>query len=323
MPTFQFGLGERWAVVSAVAYTAVNVMLRSAAPTIDSSLGSLVRLLPLAVVAWAIVLREGGHELRPRSPQFLTWRLIGALVLGGSASLVLGNILYFHALNTGGLGITAGAVQGGSVLGGLWIGYLALRERPRREQVIGATILVAGLAAIAIAQSASIRDLWWLGLLLGLGAGSTYALANALSRIVQKERPLLFVALAVSGLGGLIPLSLMVGVRWLTGDPIAGDATAIGSVLLAGVANAAALASLALAVRHAPVASVNTITSASVVFSFVAAVVVFGESGSVPMIIGIALVTAGIVVSQVRRAQRPGEGGPRPGEPATPPEAVT
>jgi drug/metabolite transporter (DMT)-like permease len=318
VPSFQFGLGERWALVSAVSYTAVAVLLRSAAPTIDPALGSLVRLLPLAVIAWAIVFRSGAHELRPSSPRFLTWRLIGWLLLGGSMSLVVGNILYFQALNAGGLGITAGAVQGGSVLGGLWLGYLALRERPRNEQVIGAVIIVAGLGAIAIAQAGSIKELWWLGLLLGIGAGTTYALANALNRIVQRERPLLFLALAVSGLGGMVPLAIIVGVRQAMGETIVADAASITSVLVAGVANAVALASLALAVRAAPVASVNTISSASVVFAFVASVLVFGESGSVPMIAGILLVTAGIVVSQARRATAA-----RPGEPATPPEVVT
>ena len=30
---FQFGTGERWAIVSAFAYAAVGVMLRAAAPT--------------------------------------------------------------------------------------------------------------------------------------------------------------------------------------------------------------------------------------------------------------------------------------------------
>jgi len=321
VPTFQFGPGERWAVLSAVSYTIVNVTLRIAAPTIDPALGSLVRLLPLFVVAWIVIGRTGAMELRPKSPTFLTWRLIGYLLISGVTSLVLGNILYFQALNAGGLGITVGAVQGGSVLGGLWIGYLGLRERPRREQLAGAAIILGGLVSISIAQGASIRELWWLGLLFGLGAGTTYALANALNRIVQRQRPLLFVALAVANLGGLVPLALIVGGRWLAGETIAADAASVGAVLVAGVANAFALAGLAMAVRTAPVATVNSISSASLVFSFIASVVVFGESGSLPMVIGIVLVTAGIVVAQLRRSAPPGASA-RPGAaapPVTPP----
>jgi drug/metabolite transporter (DMT)-like permease len=191
------------------------------------------------------------------------------------------------------------------VLGGLWIGLLALRERPWREQLIGAGLIVAGLAGIAIAQTDNVEALWWLGLLAALAAGTTYALANALTRYVQQQRPLLFVTLAVTTIGGAIPLAVIVGVRALAGDHIAVDGASAGAVLLAGLANAVALASLALAVRHAEVATVNTISSASIVFSFVASVTVFGEIGTLPMVAGIVLITLGIVVAQVRRRSAP------------------
>lgn len=313
MTSFQFGIGERWAFVSAISYTIVNITLRSAAPHIDPALGALVRLLPLAAVAWLVILREGGHELRPASPKFLTWRLIAYLLIAGSVSSVIGNVLYFEALNAGGLGITIGAVQAGSVLGGLWIGLLILRERPWREQLLGAAIIIGGLVFISIAQTNSIVEFWWLGLLFGLGAGTTYALANTLSRIVQKARPLLFVALALSSVGGLVPLTLIVAARWLAGDSLSVDAASVAAVLVAGIANSVALASLSLAVRNTEVATVNTISSASIVFSFVGSVVIFGEIGTVPMIVGIVLVTAGIIVAQVRRSRRavPDAGGPR------------
>jgi drug/metabolite transporter (DMT)-like permease len=321
--TFSFGIGERWAVVSAIAYTVVNVMLRAAAPSIDATLGSLLRLLPLLVIAWAIVLRSGAHEFRPRDPGFLTWRLIGALLLGGSASYVVGNILYFDALNNGGLGITIGGVQAGSVLGGLWIGLLALREPPRRAQVAGAALIVAGLAAMAYARGVDFAGMWWLGLVLAFAAGTTYALSNATSRFVQRRRPLLFVTLAGSTVGGAVPLAVVVAGRALSGDTIVVDPTSASAVLAAGLANAVALSSLTLAVRSAPIASVNTISSASIVFSFVASVTVFGEIGTTPMILGIVLVTAGIVVAQLRRqpARSPVEVPPPAADATAPPTA--
>lgn len=279
-------------------------MLRAAAPSIDSVLGSFVRLIPVAVVAWAMVAREGGRTLRPADPEFLGWRLIVILFVGGATSFVVGNILYFGALNAGGLGITVGGVQAGSVLGGLWIGLLALRERPRGAQIAGVALIVAGLGAIAWAQTGpSVNDLWWLGLLAAFGAGTTYAIANVSSRYVQRRRPLLFVTLAVSSLGGALPLAILVVLRAATTpDWSGGDPGSLMAVLVSGVANAVALASLALAVRHAPVAAVNTISSAAIVFSFVASVVVFNETGSATMIAGILLVVGGIVVAQIRKA---------------------
>lgn len=309
MPTFQFGTGERWALVSAFAYTAVNVMLRSAAPSIDPVLGSLLRQLPLLVIAIVALAAMGGRELRPSAPEFLGWRFVWMLFLSGTLSFVVGNILYFEALKSSGLGVTVGGVQAGSVLGGLWIGVLALRERPVREQLLGAALIIAGLFQIAVAQTSNVAELWWLGLLLALGAGTTYAIGNTVSRLVQKQRPLLFATLLVSGLGGIIPLTGTVGVRAATGDALLADGGSALAVLAAGLANAVALASLALAVRAAPVATVNTISSGSIVLSFVASVLLFNESGSPPMILGITLVTAGIIVAQVRRRARPSEPG--------------
>lgn len=332
MPTLQFGRGERWALVSAFAYAAVNVTLRAAAPTIDPVLGSLLRQLPLILIATGALAITGGRELRPHSPDFLGWPFVVALALSGVLSLVIGNIMYFEALNNGGLGVTVGGVQAGSVLGGLWIGLLALRERPLRVQVYGAALIVAGLIQIGIAQTQALAGLWWLGLLLAMGAGTTYAVSNTVSRYVQRRRPLLFATLLVSGLGGVVPLAGIIGARVAAGDQIAGDWPSALAVIVAGLANALALASLALAVRASPVATVNTISSGAIVLSFAASVLVFGETGSPPMVLGITLVTGGIIVAQVRRRAGPDDpatqagaaapsGASKPGAP--PPAAAT
>ena len=327
MPTFQFGRGERWAIVSAFAYAAVGVMLRAAAPTIDPVLGSLLRQVPLVVIAIGALVIVGGRVLRPGDPEFLGWPFIAALAASGAASFVVGNIMFFEALKSGGLGVTVGGVQAGSVLGGLWIGFLALRERPVREQLFGAALIVAGLVQIAIAQSQQLAEMWWVGLLLALGAGTTYALGNSVSRFVQRTRPLLFATLLVSGLGGIVPLAGIVGARAALGESMLADTSAVLAVLAAGLVNALALASLALAVRAAPVATVNSISSGSIVLGFVASVLVFGENGSPPMIVGITLVTGGIIVAQVRRRAKgdaaPGAGAAAEAGAATPPAAGT
>ena len=319
MPTIEFGRGERWAIVSAFAYAAVGVMLRAAAPTIDPVLGSLLRQLPLIVIAVGALAILGWRELRPGSPEFLGWPFIAALAVSRALSFVLGNIMFFEALKSGGLGVTVGGVQAGSVLGGLWIGFLALRERPVREQLFGAALILAGLVQIAIAQTQQVADLWWVGLLLALGAGTTYALGNTVSRFVQRTRPLLFAILLVSGLGGIVPLTAMVAARAALGETMAADTPSVLAVLAAGLVNALALASLALAVRAAPVATVNSISSGAIVLGFLASVLVFGENGSPPMIVGITLVTGGIIVAQVRRRARPND----PDGPATEAGAAT
>jgi len=304
MPTIHFGPGERWAFVSALAYTAVNITLRIAAPSIDPALGSLLRLLPLTGIALVVMLARGSREVVPGATEFLGWGLVGRLVLGGVTALVVGNTMYFLALTNGGLGVTVAGVQSGSVLGGLWIGLALLRERPLGAQIIGAAFIVAGLVGVGIAQTADLAALWWLGLLFALGAGTTYAISNTLSRYVQQRRPVLFATLLIGNLGALVPLVVLLAARAAAGEHIVVDQSAVAAVLAAGIANSLAVASLALAVRTAPVATVNSISSASIVFSFVASVLVFHEAGNPAMVVGIGLVTAGIVVAQIRRGPR-------------------
>jgi len=299
-----FGRGERWALLAAASYTVVNITLRATAPEIDPVLGAFLRQVPVAVIAWLVVLRSGAPEFRPRHPAFLGRYLIGVLLASGAVSLVVGNIAYQLALVTAGLGVTVSGIQAGSVLGGLVLSSVSLREPPTREQTIGALVIVAGLIAIGVAQTSGLADLWYVGLLFAATAGACYAAANALTRVVQKRRPVLFVTLAGSSVGGLLPLGAIIAGRELVapGVVLGGlEPQTVGVVLAAGLANALALAALALAVRYTTVASTNLVSAAAIVFSFLGSVVIFGEVGTPPMVLGVGLVVVGLVVAQVRR----------------------
>lgn len=226
---------------------------------------------------------------------------------GGFLSFVIGNVAYFVGLAEGGLGITVAASQGAVVFAGMGLGLLLLHERPRREQLLGAIVIGVGLVLVAIAQSGEPRPLWVLGLLAALIAGSCYAATNVVTRLVQRDRPMLFVVLAATSAGGLTPLVIIIAVRALAGvgpAPVDVDAGAIGVVLLAGVFNAVALIGLTQAMRESTVATTNTLSASQLVFSFVASVLLFNEVGSPAMILGVVLVMAGIVYAQTDRARR-------------------
>lgn len=300
-----FGPGERWAWTSALAYAVVNVMIRAAAPQIDAWLGSLLRLIPVAALAWFMLVRSGSHELRPGDPRYLGPRLIGGLVFGGAVSYVIGNVFFFRALVDGGLAISVNAVQGGNVWGGVILGALLLSERPKREQIAGALIIAAGLTLIAISQLSTPGQLWYEGLLLAIAAGVCYATANVFVRLVQRHRAALYPVLACAAAGGFVPLLIVTIVRTFV-DP-AGLYTGlhlydVGVVLAAGCANVLALAGIAQAVRYSSVATVNTIGSAQIVFSFLASVFLFGEAVPPLMLLGVVAVIGGILVGQTVRS---------------------
>ena len=295
------GPGEAWAVITALSYTTVNVLLRAAAVEIDPWLGSMLRQVPVALLAWGALLWVDRSAIQPSSPRFLGWGVLGALVMSGFISFVLGNVLFFGALATGGLGVAAAGAQGAVVVAGALGGYL-LHERPSRRAWAGITMVVVGLYFIATAQGAP-GGAWLLGLLFAVGAGASYAVSNLVTRTVQRRRAALWVTLAANCLGGLGVLLVIQLVRG-GGNPVAGaDAAQLGIVLLAGCVNALALIGIAQSLRHISVAASSSIQTATVIFSFLAAILVFGEYATWPMVVGVTAVAGGILVANLRRRE--------------------
>lgn len=166
-----------------------------------------------------------------------------------------------------------------------------------------------GMVFIATAQGTP-GGPWLLGLLFALGAGTAYAASNLVTRSVQRRRAALWVTLAANSVGGLGVLLVIQLIRG-GGNPLdGGDGDQMLVVLAAGVVNALALISIAASLRHIDVAAASSIQSGVVVFSFLAAVFIFNETGSWPMIVGVTAVAAGILIANLRRR-----------EPATPPSA--
>lgn len=304
------GAGERWAIVTALSYTTVNVLLRAAAVDIDPWLGSMLRQAPLALLAWTAVLWVDRGSVQPSSARFVGWPVLAALVFGGFASFVIGNVFFFGALSNGGLGVAASGAQGGVVVAGA-LGSILLRERPSAQAWVGISIIVMGLVFIATAQGAP-GDAWLLGLLLAIGAGTCYAISNLVTRTVQRQRSALWVTLAANSIGGFGVLLLIQALRG-GGNPLAGATLDVALIVLAaGCVNALALIGIAQSLRHISVAASSSIQSATVVFSFVSAIVIFNETAALPMVVGVTAVAAGIIVASLRRRA-----------PATPPSAAS
>ena len=137
------GPGETWAIVTALSYTTVNALLRWAAVEIDPWLGSMLRQVPIALLAWTAVLWIDRGAIRPSSDRFLGWGVLAALVVAGFSSFVVGNVFFFGALSNAGLGPAAAGAQGGVVVAGA-IGSMLLGEHPSRRAWVGFSVVVMG-----------------------------------------------------------------------------------------------------------------------------------------------------------------------------------
>src|SRR5918998_285284 len=167
-----------------------------------------------------------------------------------------------------------------------------LHERPRREQIAGASVAFAGLAVIGIDRAASAPVLPFL---LIIAAAAAWGVTNVMTRMAQPPDPL-----------PLLGLSLLFDGPEAIGDAlVAVDLEAIGA--LAFVALAAGLFGFAawttLLKRHTA-ASVTPFALLVPVFGIASAALLLGERPSPLELGGAALICAGLAATLLP-ARRP------------------
>lgn len=300
-------IGALLALLAAASYATVNALLRSVAADVDPFAGSLIRQLPLLVIACFALLILRPPALRPRSVEFIGAKWVTVLMVAGVISFLVGNVLLFSGLDWVGLAVATAASQGGIVIGGTLISALVLREPPNRWQLVGVSIVAAGLAVVASPGFGSVQAgfVAILGFLFSFGAGVCYTISNAASRTVQR-RPRTFIsALAMTNFGGVIALVITVAARSGGRFDLVYSALTPSQILvlvLAGTVNAVALASITLAVRFTTVTAVSALSSMVIVFGIIIAWLVFHEEIAAAVIIGAAIIIVGVLVAQKRPA---------------------
>lgn len=303
-------IGALLALLSAASYATVNALLRSVAADVDPFAGSLIRQLPLLVIATAALIILRPRALRPRALEFIGGRMVVMLMVAGVISFLVGNVFLFIGLDWVGLAVATAASQGGIVLGGTLVSALVLREPPNRWQVIGISIVAVGLVVVASPSFSSIQGggLAILGFVFSVTAGLCYTISNAASRTVQRRPRTFIAALAMTNLGGAIALTIAVAIRSggrfdLVYSALSGSQILI--LLLAGTVNAVALASVTLAVRFTTVTAVSALSSLVIVFGIVLAWLVFQEQIASAVIVGAAIIIAGVILAQLRPRTAP------------------
>ncbi|MCC6270341.1 MAG: DMT family transporter [Microbacteriaceae bacterium] len=298
-------IGALLALLAAASYATVNALLRSVAADVDPFAGSLIRQLPLLVIATTALIVLRPAALRPRAVEFIGAKWVIILMGAGVVSFLVGNVFLFSGLNWVGLAVATAASQGGIVVGGTLISALVLREPPTRWQLIGVIIVAVGLVAVATPGFADVQGgiLAILGFAFSFGAGVCYTIANAASRTVQRRPRTFITALAMTNIGGIIALTIAVAVRSGGRFDLVYSALSPSQMLvllLAGTVNAVALGSITLAVRFTTVTAVSALSSLVIVFGIILAWLVFQEDIAVPVIIGAGIIIAGVVVAQKR-----------------------
>lgn len=138
---------HRWlfyAALSAVSAAAVAILAKIGMQGIDTTLGTAVRTVIVAVMAWLMVAVTGKwsgvRKARGRSGMFL---VLSGLATGASW------LLYFTALQQGPASIVV-PIDKLSILVTIMLSYVVLGERTSRRSLLGLGLIVAGTLLLLV-----------------------------------------------------------------------------------------------------------------------------------------------------------------------------
>jgi drug/metabolite transporter (DMT)-like permease len=197
----------------------------------------------------------------------------------------------------------APAAYGGVFMNGvipaltLALGWFWLKERPRRGQLLGAALIIAGavLAALEAIQGAVPGA--WIGALLFLTAACSFSVYLLLNRLWQITALQLFLSLSV--VSGLIYIPI-----WYLFLPSNLAETAPSQILLQGayqmVPNLVGFNLVAIAVRNAGAPATAAVMSAVPSLGAILGLLILGERLGPMTWAGIVVLSAGILLTALR-----------------------
>jgi DME family drug/metabolite transporter len=205
---------------------------------------------------------------------------------------IAGYQLFFFAgvARTGVAVGTVVAIGAAPVLAGL-MGLLLLKERPTRRWLAATLLAVAGCTLLIVTGGDVRIDLP--GIILAVGAGAAYALYTIASKELLRAQPPDAVT-AVAFFGGallLAPLLLFVDLGWL-----AQPQGVLVALHLGLVTTALAYMLYIRGLLTLPTATAVTLALAEPLTAALLGTLVLGERLSVPSLLGMALIFAGLIV---------------------------
>jgi O-acetylserine/cysteine efflux transporter len=227
---------------------------------------------------------------RPRVP----WRFV--LGVGATLGVVKFGLLFVSIDQGLPVGLSSLLLQL-QVIFTIGFAAFALGERPRREQVAGASVAFSGLAVIGIDRAASAPILPFV---LVIGAAAAWGVSNTLTRMSQPPDALaLLVWASLVAPLPLLGLSLLFEGPDAIGDALAGiDVAAVAALLfVAGVSGLFGFAAwIALLKRHSA-AAVTPFALLVPVFGIASAALLLGERPSGLELAGAVLICAGLAAT--------------------------
>lgn len=289
---------------SAVGYTAANLALRDLSGR-QSGAGwdvwvSGMKAVPTFLTALILVMRRRStaESIHPSG------KLLAGLIVAAFAMQFGGNLAFQTALRHIGLAVSVPLVFAFIITTGAIFGRMFLGDRvtPRTLLSIAimmiAIILLSWAASLAAGDSTTTEEattrVAWLGIMVAVISGTSYGVNSVIiRRMGQKSIAMESVLLVFSGVGVLT--LICPGWQMMGSSRIAAiTAHEWHMMFWAGTFNAFAFFSLTYALKLANITLVNVVNASQNAMCAVAAVIVFSEPVTLPLVVGVLLSMIGL-----------------------------
>ncbi|GAA3407276.1 DMT family transporter [Paenibacillus hodogayensis] len=289
-----------WFFVAAtvILFQASDISLRVASVGTHYTAGAVLQAIPLLLLALTTAFVK--RRTLPRSIPTSGWAAAAGY---GCLQFLAGNVLFYVAVQLGGLSIASPAVQSQAIWAVL-IGGVLLREPISRTMVGGIALFVTGLALMFGYKSAgmplTIGTAW--AFVFGLAGGLSWASASAVLRARLRSGMAPAQVLAVGAASGIVLLNVLIALVYDSAEVWA-TVTPEGALRLiaAGCFNGLAIWSFSYALRTIRMSKAIPVVSLSIVLNTIIGGVYFNEYVNTGSICGMLIAFLGVIIVQEPR----------------------
>ena len=297
----RFGLGEWWALGSAMTYALSNVLTRVVSVEGDPLAGSIVRTLPLAlgsvvIMAWRY--RKIDHFL-PRREGFLGWRALGVMGFSALVNTPLSILTLYLAFRYAGV-LVAVPIFAANPLWGALIAVPFLREVFNWRIGGGILIAMGGVSLLTYGQQIGtpVSPQWRIGVVCAVLTSLSWGLGANLRRYLLSNGMDMFWLNGIGSTTGIAVLAMILAGMGRLDTVFEFSLTQTGQLFASGGLSAVGTWMLSASFALATVARVTTLKSLDVIIASLIAILFLGESLTIPVGVGILVIITGILIAQ-------------------------